>query len=656
MDPFGGRYGGVLKEFATKPTPEAQNRAGKIFDKVQATADSQPHAFLVLTNGDQVSQPVITLMHSPFSVQPPMGSNSEPVYLMFQGDAPEGLPPDVVLAPTNLFAQTSQVAVPTLEMLDVVLDASTPMAGPYSPDDDGVEVITTRKAMYLPPKFVPIALERPSFTTFEAWTILGQAIRGDAAGDNPQTTLSDYGPLLDWLRAACTLTSQHEQIASWDAAPQPPFPVTAAIRHKTKHVLNHQLPGLYASGNQPMGSGAGTTEALQKLTDEVIRANNEASAREKAGKEKTPSDYWGHGLVMLLRITGVANETELPPVYHLLANSTKRTELATMAEHLREVADGLGLLAYTPVVTPSLVKKITNLQLGHTNQEDLDGGIHPFITAYRDPHTKANLEAAVVHYDQVNQGAGASISDLEQLRKAEKVGMPLTMVETTYALMSFRILVHVLLGPEHPFALAYNAFLQAWRRDEILISRSATTSQAFGQMLRYVQIRVSHWFTDQLMTPEPIELPDLVSLLRKLKTHEPWQPPMPASLHPLWHQAPPARSPSLPVTPSPPASPASPPARDSGRGTRITNTTYKTDFKDFKDLNLPLKTVRDKAKEANKPVPSNAKGTEHCLSYHVAGFCWDNCTRSEDHRTHTAAEHKALLAWCKECYRAGGPE
>ena len=37
----------------------------------------QPHAFLVLTNGDQVSQPVITLMHSPFSVQPPKGSNSD---------------------------------------------------------------------------------------------------------------------------------------------------------------------------------------------------------------------------------------------------------------------------------------------------------------------------------------------------------------------------------------------------------------------------------------------------------------------------------------------------------------------------------------------------------------------------------------------------
>ena len=115
------------------------------------------------------------------------------------------------------------------------------------------------------------------------------------------------------------------------------------------------------------------------------------------------------------------------------------------------------------VVTPTLVKKIMNLQLGHTNQGDSDGGIHPFITAYRNPHTKANLEAAIVHYNQVNQGAGASISNLEELCKAEKVGMPLTMVEIMYALMSFPVLVHVLLGPEHPFASAYDTLLQAWR-------------------------------------------------------------------------------------------------------------------------------------------------------------------------------------------------
>ena len=59
-----------------------------------------PHVFLVLTNGDQVNQLVIMLMHSPFSVQPPIDMTNDPVYLMFQGDASKGLPPDLVLVPT----------------------------------------------------------------------------------------------------------------------------------------------------------------------------------------------------------------------------------------------------------------------------------------------------------------------------------------------------------------------------------------------------------------------------------------------------------------------------------------------------------------------------------------------------------------------------
>jgi hypothetical protein len=65
--------------------------------------------------------------------------------------------------------------------------------------------------------------------------------------------------------------------------------------------------------------------------------------------------------------------------------------------------------------------------------------------------------------------------------------------------------------------------------------------------------------------------------------------------------------------------------------------------------------VRDKAKEANKPVPKNDNNTEFCLSYHVLGFCWENCGRKEDHRAHQATERTKVLNWCNECYREGGP-
>ena len=75
----------------------------------------------------------------------------------------------------------------------------------------------------------------------------------------------EYTPLIDWLCATCILTSQHKQVASWDATPTPPFLMMAAIHLKTKQVLAQHLPGLYALGVPAAAPVAGTTEALQKL-------------------------------------------------------------------------------------------------------------------------------------------------------------------------------------------------------------------------------------------------------------------------------------------------------------------------------------------------------------------------------------------------------
>jgi len=72
-------------------------------------------------------------------------------------------------------------------------------------------------------------------------------------------------------------------------------------------------------------------------------------------------------------------------------------------------------------------------------------------------------------------------------------------------------------------------------------------------------------------------------------------------------------------------------------------------------MGLALRGVREAAAAAGHAIPTNASGTEYCLSYHVAGFCWDNCRRSEDHRNHTPAEKKTLSDWTNKCYRAGGP-
>ena len=65
---------------------------------------------------------------------------------------------------------------------------------------------------------------------------------------------------------------------------------------------------------------------------------------------------------------------------------------------------------------------------------------------------------------------------------------------------------------------------------------------------------------------------------------------------------------------------------------------------------MTLGKARDHAKEASDPIPKNADGTEFCLSYHVLGFCWPNCARTQDHRPHTPEESTSLKAWCDQHY------
>ena len=99
------------------------------------------------------------------------------------------------------------------------------------------------------------------------------------------------------------------------------------------------------------------------------------------------------------------------------------------------------------------------------------------------------------------------------------------------------------------------------------------------------------------------------------------------------------------------------PSAGTGAGReRVTSSNYLGgDFATFKNSGLSMRVIREAAIAANKPVPTNNKGTEMCLSCHVLGFCWNNCHRAEDHRAHTASENTKLKAWCTAYYREGGP-
>ena len=173
--------------------------------------------------------------------------------LLFQGDAIAGHPPTAVLLPPDAFDRTPGIIFPTVATIDNQLMADHPLLGPFEDrDDPAVDVLTARALMFIPNKFITLALSRPAWTPFEAWTVIGAAIRQDAATDSP-TDLAGHQPILQWLRVAVTLSNCAEgeedpapPCASlfFTEPPSAPHPMTAPLRTPSVALLPHAFQAL----------------------------------------------------------------------------------------------------------------------------------------------------------------------------------------------------------------------------------------------------------------------------------------------------------------------------------------------------------------------------------------------------------------------------
>jgi hypothetical protein len=659
LDPFSGDYRAVMSAFQATTGREAANRATALYEQVFATAEVQPHIYLMLTQ-DTEGEPVLSVVHRPHRHIGRMGTNANKQDVAFLGDMRGLLPPNVIYFPEEAFMHTGSLTVPRAEVLDQAFadDPTCTVVGPYDDNEAGTEVIATRRMMYLPPKYAPIALAHPNLTPRGAWEKIAGIIR---TGQGAQDRMIEAQPLLNWLRVACTVdgVGAYTLLSEAPSFPHPPIP---ALDLSIEAQLKRDLPGL----TTPAGPDSGTTAAINHLTGEFLRVHTLSAQSETRTQAKTPDTYYGQGVVILCRLTYSLGSDQLPAIYHDIAKSPKRTERQAVEERFRAVADSLALLEYVPPATAGLTKKITSCDFSHYDLSDLEAGIHPFCTTYRTPQSRTRLQQSLSVYDDLRDGTAATMLDLQVVREAEKVGVPYTLPEVTYCFKSFRVLLHTLLGSSHPLVLAWDRFVGLWVGREARIAENLRPHQ-MALVVRWLQLRFSHWFTDQLREPVRVEIPEFNQLITQILLEVQWEPALPGKYQlfvPLGRETPALRGAPAPRPPAtPPRTPAGtprgpvapPPPPPPGRGIRINNTAYDARFGQFRDLGLSLTSVRDNARDANKPVLLNHAGTEFCLSYHVLGFCWANCNRIEDHKEHSAEDGTVLHNWCVECYREGGP-
>ena len=272
-DVFCGDDASVLSKFSSCVGRKSNTTSSKILEKVFLTACVQPHAYLcLLFAGKSLADAVITVLHTPFRVTPPMGTSKKALNLFFLGEVAHEQPPMVIQAPDDGFSATGLIRVPDSAVLDSAFeDTDTMFVGPYKDTNAGTTVATARYMMHLPSKFLPLAFSQPSFSPPKAWEILGNAIRQDALADDATTTLDQYAPILTWLCVACTRlinSDGEEDLANAlreMEVPTPPFTLTPAITAAAQEVFCRDLPGLTKESAPTVLES--TVQAINQLMD-----------------------------------------------------------------------------------------------------------------------------------------------------------------------------------------------------------------------------------------------------------------------------------------------------------------------------------------------------------------------------------------------------
>ena len=308
IDPYGGSYAGVMGVFKSNITQEAQSIRLKLEEQVFATADQQPHAYLSVSGG-QDGVPLIHVMHRPSRLVPPIGSQTETQHFVFIGDVVNKQPPGVVFWPENPFQKTTNIRVASALTLDTAFttDPSLEQVGPYQDDAAGTEVVSTRSLMYLPPRYVPMALANPAMTPKEAWTLIGGSIRSDPEA---ATLINDLKPLLDWLKVACTKQDTFITVPATDlGVPIYPFPLPPNYHKHLEGILNVDVPRWRQMG--PVTGNEQVAAAVNSLTTQLKVQEEDRVTRAQDNADKTPQKYWGGGTLFLNRVTGTSQPEDL---------------------------------------------------------------------------------------------------------------------------------------------------------------------------------------------------------------------------------------------------------------------------------------------------------------------------------------------------------
>ena len=86
---------------------------------------------------------------------------------------------------------------------------------------------------------------------------------------------------------------------------------------------------------------------------------------------------------------------------------------------------------------------------------------------------------------------GASLNNILKIKDSEKVLLPVSILQATYALRSFKIHLHTLLGDSHGLVVVFNRFVRLWDSHLVELEAECADHLAPAKLVCWVQIRIS---------------------------------------------------------------------------------------------------------------------------------------------------------------------
>jgi hypothetical protein len=495
------------------------------------------------------------------------------------------------------------------------------------------------------------------------------SINAEAVTQNEQGLLQ---PLIDWLRVAVTRSSADDTAFSVVARTYPPtIPLAdAEFSGKQKTMAERDLPGWNPTNVASQQAGGGPTgpnppvpgdpaqlvilQSLQLLLQQSQSQGSVPSAR----RVKKPSEQWEGTIDLLLRLTGVLAEADLPPIWSAWANCNKKEARTVLQEHLRDNARLLGLPE--PVATGELTTMLTSLAFNSMHEDDLETGLQPFVVSYKDQLTIAKQQRINKDYDMVQQGAAPQLQDLYALKEASKISVPTTEQQMVRTLKAFTVLLYTMVGPTHPLYLATKRDLvDQYDTFQPLVETYVASLRGqpiYTQMVRWVQLRCNaYWGMVVRTSTGSTRAPDFGALYNDIQYKQWNRPSIPKQY--LSDTKAPAGVPSSEGAGTPAGRPAkkpSKPARD--ENLKVPERLVNPGFDDvvMKPLGvrlgrvaLFLKKIAPAGKSSAVP-PRNAANAVLCLNYHTKGHCWSHCDHAKSHAELSADEKAQLVQFLEK--------